>query len=343
MIELNNDKLYFTFSGVHPEAQLLIDLQRTLRIPDDDETYPLPPGLGSFPLRHVDDFSERVPSRWLQRGGVILPMYQSESMWIYFQSSYVDRRGQYPFAIKIAAGKVDAVSGELWSDGLRRDPQGYVVAPEQPWLDGYCVKKGVIRQFVAMPLGSGLSAEEQITGEAEYGGLQIEVFPMKREVFESRFPEHEQEDMISYQASSEFDMVMPCAAPEMGLAPGGQMKQEIVGDPYDFDDWDTEHGSRCFIHLANSMIWRSVTGEEPPQVPPTAEEYSRSGLPWFDYYDDSVTALSGSKTLAGMRSVVAMGKEKGDVLLPENQAVTPETVLEIRRKMSPHQVREGRF
>jgi hypothetical protein len=30
-----------------------------------------------------------------------------------------------------------------------------VVLPEQPWLDGYCVEKGYIRQFVAMPLGEG--------------------------------------------------------------------------------------------------------------------------------------------------------------------------------------------
>ena len=30
--------------------------QRTLRIPDDGRDYPLPPGLGRFPLRHIDDY-----------------------------------------------------------------------------------------------------------------------------------------------------------------------------------------------------------------------------------------------------------------------------------------------
>jgi hypothetical protein len=35
-----------------------------------------------------------------------------------------------------------------------------------------------------MPLGSGYSAEEQITGEAEHGGIQIVVYPMKRKVFD---------------------------------------------------------------------------------------------------------------------------------------------------------------
>jgi hypothetical protein len=53
--------------------------------------------------------------------------------------------------------------------------------PELPWVDGYCVENGVIRQFVAMPLGDGYSAEEQITGAAEHGGVQIAVYPMKKE------------------------------------------------------------------------------------------------------------------------------------------------------------------
>jgi hypothetical protein len=35
-------------------------------------------------------------------------------------------------------------------------------------------------KFVAMPLGQGYTVEEQITGKAEHGGLQIDVFP-KRE------------------------------------------------------------------------------------------------------------------------------------------------------------------
>ena len=44
MIELKNDFLTFSFPEVHPEAQLTIDFQRTLRIPDDEKDYPLPPG-----------------------------------------------------------------------------------------------------------------------------------------------------------------------------------------------------------------------------------------------------------------------------------------------------------
>ena len=119
----------------------------------------------------------------------MLPMYQSEALWLNFESSQIhDRWTEYPFAIKVATGKINAVTGDSWSDGLLRNPQDYMVSPGQPWIDGYCVEKGFIRQFVAMPLGSGYSAEEQLAGEAVHGGIQIVVYPMKRKVFEKKFP-----------------------------------------------------------------------------------------------------------------------------------------------------------
>src|SRR6476659_5301866 len=117
MIELKNDRLMFSFPDVHPAARLDVGFQRTFRIPDDGKTYPLPPGFGYFPLVHVDDHAERVPPEWLDRGGVMLPMYQSEAMWLLFTPHYVADRGtNYPFAIKVAAGKIDAVTGKGWSD-----------------------------------------------------------------------------------------------------------------------------------------------------------------------------------------------------------------------------------
>ena len=84
MIELKNDRLEFSFPKIHDQARMSIEFQRTLRIPDDSKTYNLPPGLGRFPLRHTDDFSRTVPKVWNDHGGVIMPMYQSEAMWINF-------------------------------------------------------------------------------------------------------------------------------------------------------------------------------------------------------------------------------------------------------------------
>ena len=108
MITLDDDRLTFRFPEVHPEAACSIHFQRTLRIPDDGKDYPLPPGLGAFPLRHLDDYARTVPGEWLKRGGVVMPMYQAEAMWICFG----DWRREYPFAVKVATGKINAVRGE---------------------------------------------------------------------------------------------------------------------------------------------------------------------------------------------------------------------------------------
>jgi len=337
MIELNEDRLEFHFPEVCPDARLEVTFQRTLRIPDDDADYPLPPGLGAFPLRHVDDFAAGVPQGWLERGGVMMPMYQSEAMWLNFSTAHIDGRGDYPFLIKMAAGKINAVTGEDWTDGVHRDPQDYMVSPEQPWLDGYCVELGMVRQFVAMPLGSGYSAEEQLKGEASVGGVQLQVYPMKREAFERHFPRVERSEWDG----DRFCSSMECApaSSEMGLAAGGRMRQEIEEDPYDLADWDLRHSSRCFVHLANSMVWRGITGGEPPTTPPTATEYAQAGLPWFEYYSDG-KALEGGERLKKIKSVAQLGEEKGEVPLPENQSVTPASVIALRGGMPSAQVRE---
>ena len=325
MIELQNDKLRFSFPDLHPDASCELSFQRTLRIPDDDKTWPLPPGLGLFPLVHVDDFT--LPLEWKERGGICLPMYQSEAMWIAFSGSGIAfARSDYPFAVKIAAGKIDAITGKPWSDDLAKEPQNYLVIPTQPWLDGFCVRKGVIRQFVAMPLGAGYSAEEQITAQAKYGGLQIQVYPMRPEIYEQRIKRKVVQDLAISRCH---ESAAPCA-PDMGLAPGGQMRQEIYRDKFGFDVWDRAHSSRCFVHLCNSLVWQSITGRRPPYPPPTAKSYSDAGLPWFDYYRDDVGALSGSNTLGGLKSVSQMSHTKGDHALPENEPVT----------MPPKQIRQ---
>src|SRR6185437_16456543 len=275
MIELKHNELAVSFPELPLQPGMPINFQRTLRIPYDGRDYPLPPGLDSFPLRHIDDFARRLPAGWLKRGGVLLPMWQAEALWLSFDSSYlVDRETEYPFAVKVATGKISAITGETWRRGLSRNPQDYLVIPNQPWLDGYCVEKGIIRQFVAMPLGEGYSAEEQLTGEAEFGGIQIEVFPMRAEVFEKRFPVKKRERArLTLCEPASFSIA---AEAFMGLAPGGRMRQEIYQDRYSIHDWDTEHGSRCFIHLVNSATWHAITGQAPPSRPLTAQVYAKA-------------------------------------------------------------------
>ena len=180
MITLENDVLDIRCPNVHPDAQTKLEFQRTLRIPDDGKVHPLPAGLGCFPLRHVEDFSEGLDEVTLRRGGIMMPMHRSEAMWINFRGFSSRSSGHaYPFAIKIAAGKVNALTGGAWSPALCAEEQDYVVIPEQPWIDGFAISEGIIRQFVAERLGEGFSAEEQLTEKAEFGGLQIIAYPMK--------------------------------------------------------------------------------------------------------------------------------------------------------------------
>ena len=328
-IELRNDQLIFRFPGVHEEAELGIEFQRTLRIPDDNREYRLPPGLGEISALSRGRLSGQpagnVEPTWR---GFSTPMYQAEALWINFH-------GYYPMAVKIAAGKINAVTGEAWSKGLSEAPQDYMVVPGQPWLDGFCVEKGLIRQFVAMPLGEGYSAEDQLTGEAEHGGLQIAVYPMKRPVYEQLYARRI--DSLAENVSE--SAVKMCRNIEMGLSPGGLMRQEIYRDKYGVRSWDTSTYSRCFVHIVNSVQLVHLTGCEPPGKPQTAKDYTDAGLPWFDYYGGDLKALGGAKELAGLDSVAAVKLKKGEGFLPDNDPVTPVVVKKLNRSM----VREGVF
>jgi hypothetical protein len=322
---LESNELTFQFPQVEQDASCAITFKRTLRIPDTDKVYDLPPGLGNFALRHVEDYPDGLDEKTRKRGGVIMPMWQSEAMWINFSTFYhpADRgsargwgRPSFPVAIKVAAGKINAVTGENWRPGLNQAPQDYVVAPDQPWLDGFAVEKGVIRQFVAMPLGEGYTAEEQLSGEAEWGGVQISVTPLKSEVWERIKSESSSVESMPMCA----EVSMACES-SMGLAAGGQMRQHIYPDPYNTDDWDIDATDRVFVTLCHARDWKKITGEAPRNFPPSAEDYSKAGMPWFAYYGADQQALAGSEKLRGLKSVGALHKETTGVVLPDSQDV----------------------
>ena len=97
---------------------LSVRFQRTLRTPDDGRTYPLPPGLGEYPVKSVADFETCVPEAWRGSPGVFIPMYQKEAMWLAF-----DAASWRPNAVQITAGQINAVSGEVHREGLSGEPQ----------------------------------------------------------------------------------------------------------------------------------------------------------------------------------------------------------------------------
>ncbi len=297
-----------------------ISFQRTLRIPDDGKDYPLPPGLGRFPLRHVDDFSG-VPATWKKTGGVMLPMHRLEAMWLNFDSSY-------PMAVRIATGGRCAISGLPWASGLTDAPQNYVVLPEQPWLDGFRVSDDVVRQFVAVPLGKGLTVEHQLTGEESWGGVQIQAFPMLTEehwrTAIAEDLEHQWKELFAAPFSLEEEGDV-CYATAAGLGAGGRIRQEISADPHGLKVWDTQVSSRCYVRLCLAEDWKQLTGLTPPHSPPTAKTYTDAGLPWFDY-DYDKPAVSGTTVLAKIKSVGALVGQKTGLSLSDNESVTPSSV-----------------
>jgi hypothetical protein len=173
------------------DDDLRISFRRTIRVPDTSKAYALPPTLGKFPLRRVSDYVNTLPETMVRKGGMFFTMYQREAMWIDFEC-------RKPYLITIYCGGVNAISGasptETFTTKLKqiynltesankketlRKLQDYVVVPNQRWLDGIASENGIVKQFVAMPLGSGYSVEAQVTGQEVTGGLQFEVTPLK--------------------------------------------------------------------------------------------------------------------------------------------------------------------
>ncbi|WP_371600602.1 hypothetical protein [Streptomyces sp. NBC_00564] len=307
---------------------------RTLRLPETG-THALPPGLGEFPVRRVEDYADTVPAEWRARGGVMLPVYLREAMWLSFGGT------AEPAALQVGVGKVCAVSGKPWSSRLSRNPQNYVVLPRQPWLDGINSGKGTVRQFVAVPLGLGATVEGQVTGEEVWGGVQLQSFPLHDEELgvwreaQRRMAATRREMTVGGYGGA-FPMAAQAApapaaapggrarsAPAMGLGVGGSMRQEVYRDDRPLKAWSEEPAGRVFVHLVTPPEWRRITGEAPPPSPVDRAAYTRAGLPWFDYYDQDATDLSPTDTLG---SVQPVGDWLGDDHEPWQQP-------------SPHQVK----
>ena len=284
-----------------------LNLQRTLRIPDDGQEYPLPPGLGRFPIESVADHADRVPDQWLEAGGFFVPIHSREALWLSFEVSH-----WRACALKVGAGRINAISGDAWSPDLVESPaaQDYVVCPDQPWLDGFNSGDGFISQFVAVPLGLGYTAEEQISGDAKVGGIQVRVYEPKP----GRFPDAPPEGMdgdLDLVVHACMDAVCDSAPPSLGLGSGGRMRQEVYPDHYGIDTWDVDCAGEVFIHLADPATYREVTGREAPPSPVTAETYTRFGFPWFELPGAGANDVAPSSALAGLKTIHQIDQAKG--------------------------------
>lgn len=311
---------------------------RTLRLPESG-THELPPGLGEFPLRRVEDYPDTVPPQWRAKGGVMLPVYLREAMWLRFGGS------REPAALQVGVGKVCAVSGERWTGRLSRRPQNYVVLPRQPWLDGINSGDGTVRQFVAVPLGLGATVEGQVTGEETTGGVQLQAFALSpgelrkwREAERERALRVRPSDPGSAPAGFGYGAPPPApmaaapapapapraSAPAMGLGVGGTMRQEVYRDDREPAAWADRPAARVFVHLVPPPEWRRITGEDAPPSPVDRAAYTRAGLPWYDYYDETGADLPAAGPLGAVKPVGDwLGDDHSPWVPPAPGQVTP--------------------
>jgi hypothetical protein len=311
-----------------------VEFQRTLRIPETG-LHPLPPGLGRFPLRRVADYPDTAPAEWLSRGGVMLPIYQREAMWLSFNASE-------PTALQVGVGKVCAVSGLPWIEHLVGDPQNYVALPDQPWLDGINAGDGFIRQFVAVPLGSGATVEGQVTGQETHGGVQLRAVGLTQLALAAWHAAQTLHTECCEDLGGLDGGPLPAPSASMGLGVGGRMRQEVYADDRQLADYDESGARRVFVHLCSAAQWAAITGEVSPPTPVDRGAYVSAGLPWFDYYDADADAdahdLAPSEILANVKSV---GKKLGaeeDLFVP----VDPATVIALG-SVSPNAVTDGKW
>jgi hypothetical protein len=151
---------------------LEITFHRTVRVPNGRQPSNLPPSLGRIELYRVSKYAERCPKNW-ESEGYFMALHDIEAMWMSFTP-------QQPVALLVGAGGTNALNGEKLGTTLAKG--NYVVAPPQPWLDGWKDTDGTVYQFVATPYkkGEGRSVAEQLMREeSKTGAIGIALFNPK--------------------------------------------------------------------------------------------------------------------------------------------------------------------
>jgi tetratricopeptide (TPR) repeat protein len=121
---------------------------------------------------------------------------------------------------------------------------------------------------------------------------------------------------------------------ELGIARGGTIKQQILRDHYGSDSWDAQSCKRLVIRIVNSTIFQRITGKAPPESPITMEQYIKSGIPWFDSFEESAESVGTGKLFSFIKGIASIAKLRGS---PINSEEVPTEVRahQIRRIRTP--------
>lgn len=249
MLYLDQQGLCFHFPDVHPKALCHINFH----LADKPDPSPVRALMEDHrvPLFHLEEYAGQLPETWVKRGGLLAPVRSGQAL-------RVSLSGNYPFAIKIATGKVNAVTGEAWTDQLNFEKQDYLISSQQGSLSGFQQPDGSIRPFVVSPMGVGATIEEEVTGAAEFGGIQLIAYPLKAAVFEKKH----RPVLFSLRWDPDAEKnAREVAVKPLGLSASEPVKQETIKeDQYKPEDWETRQSRRCFIHLLDRDDFMRITG-----------------------------------------------------------------------------------
>ena len=347
-----------SFAEIRFGQNARFSFHRTLRVPETDQKHNLPADLGTLPIHRIEDYADKVPAHWLEDGGLFIPLYQKEALFIQMEGNT-----WHPSIAKICVGRINAVTGDSFNENLIGHKQDYVLIPHQKWLDGINMGNGIVRQFVAMPLGQGYTVEAQLTDEETFGGFQLIFYPPK----EGRFPERDRgiDSRIKIPEPTKVSKnveqtvtpaILPAQKPSptpghepitlgsaptvlysapaqgvgMGIAAGGQIQQQIYPDIFGSSTWNADSRRVISIRLVNSITYKAITGFDPPPSPITPDLYQKSGFPWFSYFDENLGSAQGSKLLGKVQSIGEIERRRGIATTntdPQSMRETPPRII----------------
>ena len=150
-----------------------IQFQRTLRLPsidyqyenDDDKKqndFIVPPSLGSFPLKRLDEFKDiKIKTKYDMNnkdidGIFILAMHKCEAMWMLFDTN-PNVAKDTKSAVKLSLNGMNMINGQEFKSKFltKIDEQNYIIVSNagksQIWIDGFNDGQGNIQQ-IAIPI-----------------------------------------------------------------------------------------------------------------------------------------------------------------------------------------------
>jgi hypothetical protein len=264
-------------SNTDSPPQLTVKFQHPPRPPDNAKIYVFSAGLEELPLCPATDFPGTLPASWLKQTAFLMPMNPSDAFLIRFTANY-------PFALKVTVGNLDALTREASLFGLQKEPRNYLV------VSGESTANGITERSFVLPLDAGCAVNEQFFADQKIGRIDLQICPLRVESYFSEEVAHSIPRTLreffawfvygpsnhakwAEMMRAEERQRTECSTDESGAILLGrkfedefdpQLIEELT-DLREVADWDQTQSNCCSIHVCNSSVWHQITGTNPPQ------------------------------------------------------------------------------